>query len=272
MTLKYKTKTSGFDAGLNCVLSDLSEDAYGDVVGDPAHPMLGWDLTDFLRNPIALWSHDSRAPIGIWKGVVVKDGALRGRLHLAPLGSTKLVDELRALLDAGVIKGISVGFRPVKSEPRANGGGMHYLRQVLCEASLCSVPANPSALLTAKALGVSEQTIAMVFKQTDGQRIREARRAVRKAKLKPSAADRRLAHALEVRAKAMAKITEIDAKIAREHAASPAGQKRQQEAKTLAAYTAHASKHLDPPKVKFEEQKTWRGQKLPGPMWRGRKI
>ena len=56
--LKYRTTTSDFDTGLNCVLSDLTDDAYGDIVGDSTHSMLGWDITDFRRNPIALWSHD----------------------------------------------------------------------------------------------------------------------------------------------------------------------------------------------------------------------
>jgi HK97 family phage prohead protease len=117
--------------------------------------MLGWDIADFKKNPIALWSHSSRDPIGTWTNVVVKDRALRGTLHLAPPGSTKLVDELRALLAANVVKGISVGFRPVESKPLGNSG-THYLKQKLVEASLCAVPANPAALLTAKALGISK--------------------------------------------------------------------------------------------------------------------
>lgn len=61
-------------------------------------------------------------------------------------------------------------------------------------------------------------------------------------------------------------------KIAKE-AASPRGQQQQHEAEVLAAFTALASKHLDPPEPKFEPTvETWRGQKLPGLTWRGRKI
>src|SRR6267154_1510785 len=180
----HKTNSSEFDAGLNCILSDMTVDSYGDVIGDAAHPNLGWDTRDFLRNPIALWSHDSRSPIGTWRDVHVKDRALRGQLHLAPPGSTKLVDELRALLAANVVKGISVGFKPIEYGPRK--GGTHYLKQTLVEASLCAVPANPSALLTAKALGISGETIQKIFKPSEtssnAQRLRDCRRAIRKVK------------------------------------------------------------------------------------------
>jgi HK97 family phage prohead protease len=111
-----------FDEGLNCVLSDLTEDRFGDIVGDGSHPMLGWDVADFNRNPIALFNHQSSFPIGTWRDLHVENGALRGRLHMAPKGSSSRIDELKALLAAGVLKGISVGFIPAEHKPRDNGG------------------------------------------------------------------------------------------------------------------------------------------------------
>jgi HK97 family phage prohead protease len=313
MALIHKTNVSDFDQGLGCVLSDLSVDAYGDIVGDANDPNLGWNLDDFKKNPIALWSHSSRDPIGTWTDLHVKDRALRGHLHLAPPGSTKLVDELRALLAAGVVKGISVGFMPLEYKPRGNNGGTHYLRQKLVEASLCAVPANPSALLTAKALGISRQTIAMIFKPTDtsstAQRIRKARKGIRKAKallqqadtphkratlqraiamfekeeqqlrasMEPrmTAVDRRLARALETRAKALATVRRIDERIAAEYDASAAGQAKRHQQEIIEAFT-RASNRLpqDPPPFvpSGDGYGTWRGQKLPGPLWRGKPI
>ena len=72
--------------------------------------------------------------------------------------------------------------------PRANSGGVKYLKQELVETSLCAVPANPSALLQAKALGVSKETIKMIFKQqgkqaTLAERVARSRRAIQKAKM-----------------------------------------------------------------------------------------
>jgi HK97 family phage prohead protease len=312
MSIIHKTNEAEFDQGLNCVLSDLTEDRYGDIVGDASHPTLGWMMDDFKKNPIALFNHQSSFPIGTWKDLHVKDGALRGRLVMAPKGSSSRIDELKALLSAGVLKGISVGFIPVEQKPR-DTGGYNFLRQKLVEASLVSVPANPSALLTAKALGVSRQTIAMIFNQTEtpsiAQRIRKARKAIRKAKahlqqadtphkrevmervirhlekeerelrasLEPrqSAADRRLAHALEVRAKALATVRRIDERIAREYEASPAGQKQRQHEETLANFTRAQQRSAPqdpPPFVPKGDYGTWRGVKLLGPTWRGKPI
>jgi HK97 family phage prohead protease len=284
----HKTNEHGFDGSLNAVLSDMTVDAYGDVIGDAAHPMLGWDITDFRRNPIALWAHDTRAPIGTWKDVSVANGKLLGRLQLAPPGATKLVDELRALLAADVLKGISVGFKPTESKPLGNGG-VHYLRQTLVEASLVSTPANPAALLCAKALGVSKQTIAMVFKQGNqddfvdmgdcvGQMIddgMDADEAVAFCSVLFNE-EQRLAKALKARDRALAEVKRIDDQIANEY--SWAGQMQRQREETIANWTRAQQRMApqDPPKPTYDPRSapygTWRGQKLPGPTWRGKPI
>jgi HK97 family phage prohead protease len=279
----HKTNEYGFDEGLLATLSDLTVDAYGDIVGDAAHPMLGWDISDFRRNPIALWSHDNRAPIGTWKDVHVANGALRGRLNLAPHGSTKLVDELRALLAADVLKGISVGFKPTESKPRGNYG-THFLRQRLIEASLVATPANPSALLTAKALGISKSTIQKIFKQSEDdfvdmedcvvQMIEDGMDADEAVAFCSVNQEQRLAKALKARDRAMAEVQRIDAQIESDYSWS--AQKRRHDEQTIAAYTKQAEKHRDPPKPTYDPVNapygSWRGQKLPGPTWRGKKV
>jgi HK97 family phage prohead protease len=264
MPIIHKNNSSEFDAGLNCVLSDMTVDSYGDVIGDADHPTLGWDTRDFAKNPIALWSHDSKSPIGTWQDVHVSGGALRGRLQLAPHGTTPLVNELRALMAAHVLRGISVGFIPLESKPRGNTG-WHYTRQKLCEASLCSIPANPSALLTAKALGVSKKTIAMVFKQ-DGQddfeNVEDCVVEMLDDGMDPDEAiyfcsdlfskgrhlDPKVALAQrssEIRRRAMATIKKVSDRLAREYEASWAGQMQQQHDETIAAWT-RAQQRLAP--------------------------
>jgi HK97 family phage prohead protease len=292
MTVIKKTNTSSeFDAGLNCVLSDMTVDSYGDVIGDAAHPTLGWDTRDFEKNPIALWAHDGRAPIGTWRNVNVTNGALRGQLRLAPHGTSTLVNELRALMAAHVLRGISVGFVPIEYGPRK--GGIHYLKQKLIEASLVAVPANPSALLCAKALGVSKQTIAMIFKQDsqddfenvedcvvemldDGMDADEAIYFCSDLFSKGRSLDPKVALAQrssEVRRRAMATIKKVSARLAREYEASWKGQRERQTEQTIAAWT-RAQQRLapqDPPPFKPSEGNygTWRGVKLPGPRpWR----
>src|SRR5262245_48316294 len=75
--------------GLDFVLSDATPDRYGDIILAD-----GWDLTNFKRNPIALFSHRSDFPIGVWKNLRASDGALRGTLQLAPLGTSDRIDEV----------------------------------------------------------------------------------------------------------------------------------------------------------------------------------
>jgi HK97 family phage prohead protease len=141
-----KTHTSSADDGDEFIFSDATVDRYGDSI-DPN----GWDIRNFLRNPIALFGHQGGFPIGTWKNVQVKDGALRGRLVMAAKGTSARIDELRALRDAGILKAVSVGFSPIESEPLMQTGGTKYVRSELVEVSLVSVPANPNAMEISKA-------------------------------------------------------------------------------------------------------------------------
>jgi HK97 family phage prohead protease len=164
MSVVHKVTLSPDADGRTFVLSDTSEDNYLDVVGDSTHPELGWNLETFKKNPIALWSHDSKDPIGKWIKPRIENGALKAELVLAPVGVSPRIDELRSLIDCGILRGVSVGFIPTRSQELPSGG-VHWQRMTLVEASLCSVPANPSALLRAKKLGVGTDLIRKVFKQ-----------------------------------------------------------------------------------------------------------
>lgn len=172
------------DSPLEFIFSDGSVDAYGDVI-DPA----GWDLSDFVRNPICLLGHDPNFPVGKWSRVRVEGKALRGHLTMAPAGTSARIDEVRKLIDADILKSCSVGFVPLQAEPLPGSkkGGVRYIRQLLREVSLVSLPANANALaVQAKALGVSSTTIKSAFGQTKdaslAERQERARAMVAKAR------------------------------------------------------------------------------------------
>lgn len=151
----------GVDAGGEFVLSDATVDSYGDVVESG-----GWDLERFKSNPIALFGHSSSFPIGTWADVRVEGGKLKARLEFAQKGTSARIDELRELVSQGILKAVSVGFRPIKAEPldkTSPHGGKRYTKQELLEASVVSVPANPAALAVAKGLGISADTLAVAF-------------------------------------------------------------------------------------------------------------
>jgi HK97 family phage prohead protease len=158
--LRHKTHAETVQ-GMDFVLSDESEDRMGDVIS-----AAGWDLTNFLKNPIALFGHRNDFVIGTWEGLRSEKNALRGKLKLAPAGTSERIDEIRKLIEAGILKAVSVGFRPITSVPRRDGDkyvGEHFTRQELIETSVVSVPANPNALAIAKSLDISTDTMDLVF-------------------------------------------------------------------------------------------------------------
>jgi HK97 family phage prohead protease len=170
----HKTHTEADVHGLEFTLSDESIDRMGDIISAD-----GWQLDAFRSNPIALFNHSPNAVIGTWRNLRVQDRALRGHLVLAPKGISPRIDEIRALVEAGILKAVSVGFREIESEDRKDEhgrwAGYRFIKQELVETSLVSVPANPNALAVAKSLRISPATLDLVFAK-QGNRDQIARR------------------------------------------------------------------------------------------------
>ncbi len=100
------------------------------------------------RSVKMLWQHDPAFPIGIWdevredaKGLFVK-----GRI----LDSTQKGAEAIALIEAGAIDGLSIGYKTKKA--RRGEAGARILEDVeLWEVSLVTFPMLPTARVGAKA-------------------------------------------------------------------------------------------------------------------------
>lgn len=162
---------AGKGEGMEFVLSDATVDRYGDIV-EPD----GWDLKNFKKNPIALFGHDSRFPIGKWADLRVEGGKLIGKLQLAQRGTSFRIDELIKLVEQGILRAVSVGFRALKAEPLNEAdpyGPRRFLKQELLETSLVSVPANPAALAMAKSMNLSSETMSLAFGEEAGTRRRD---------------------------------------------------------------------------------------------------
>lgn len=164
-------------------LSDETVDRMNDTISSK-----GWELENFKRNPIALFNHISSFPIGRWNNIAVKDGQLRAHLEMAPVGTSERIDEIRRLIDAGILRATSVGFLPKETQPRMSAEGAYlgenFLRQELIETSLVSVPANPNALHIAKSLKISADTLDLIFAEpgANGTRSQQASRPHRRAR------------------------------------------------------------------------------------------
>lgn len=129
--------------------STEAEDSHGTIVRQ------SWDLSRFQANPIVLWNHDTDKPIGRAE-VRVDAGSLVADIRLAK--GIQQADEAKLLIDQGILKGVSVGFRPqniaFKSEVTGQDeDGKDTVRRIpvfenneLFEISLAPVPSNPEAL------------------------------------------------------------------------------------------------------------------------------
>ncbi len=84
-----------------------------------------------------LWQHDATQPIGVWDTIVEDARGLKvaGRL----LAEVRRGAEAAALLRAGAVDGLSIGYRATKATRRA-GGGRRLTEIELWEISLVTFP------------------------------------------------------------------------------------------------------------------------------------
>jgi HK97 family phage major capsid protein len=139
--LRYRTTVTPGE-GLDFVISDDTKDRHGTRI-NPS----GWQFGDYV--PV-LFGHDG-IPVGLWENLRVEKGKLLGRLKLGREGSSDRIDEIRSLVDQGILRAVSAGFE-VHDYGKPEKGGFDFERQTLMEASLVAVPSNPNALAQARAL------------------------------------------------------------------------------------------------------------------------
>jgi len=143
------------------VMSSSAIDRQGDIVMPE-----GIDISHFKKNPIALWSHNSNFPIGTWENIRVEGSKLLGDLKLAAAGTSKLIDELRSLVEQRILKAVSIGFGVDEAVPIKQTGGYKFTKTRLLECSLVSVPANQQALRV-KGLSLSDEAVNLFFTSDD---------------------------------------------------------------------------------------------------------
>ncbi|KEP68531.1 peptidase U35 [Thioclava dalianensis] len=114
-----------------------------------------------------LFGHDQNEPVGVWtKATEEEDG-----LHLSGSLMVKDVErarEVRALVQAGAVRGISIGFITRKALAR-KGGGRTIKSLELLEASLVVIPAHPGARVTSAKDAVSALRIAVALQRATAQ-------------------------------------------------------------------------------------------------------
>lgn len=95
--------------------------------------------------PLMLWQHDPSEPIGVWEDLAEDGKGLRGTGRFV-LETTR-GREAYALLKAGALRGLSIGYREIEAEP---DGNIRLLKKLdLMEISVVSFPANRRARIDA---------------------------------------------------------------------------------------------------------------------------
>lgn len=148
------------DREFRFVGSDETPDSYGDIVRAS-----GWDLRRYKKNPIVLFGHDGRMPVGFSKKVQVEGKRLVHDIKMAAEGTSEFIDTLVKLMNQKIVKAVSVGFQPTKDpevlrDKDGNFLGFEFNGQELLELSVVSIPANPNALALAKSWGAKDATLA----------------------------------------------------------------------------------------------------------------
>ncbi|MDQ2092527.1 HK97 family phage prohead protease [Rhodalgimonas zhirmunskyi] len=124
-----------------------ARDQGGDVVEKGAYAESLKRLAADGRRVKMLWQHDPAQPIGIWDEVREDERGLyvKGRL----LESVGRAREAAALIAAGAIDGLSIGYRTLRAAKDEKG--LRLLKELeLWEVSLVTFPMLPSARVGAK--------------------------------------------------------------------------------------------------------------------------
>ena len=132
------------------VASTDSVDSHGTIVRQ------NWQLDRYRKNPIVLWNHCTDDPIGTAE-MRLESGQLIAGVTFAK--GTEDADEVWALVEQGVLRAVSVGFRPSAFELVEMGDDfiVVYDAPELYELSVVSIPSNPDSLARAYAHSASAE-------------------------------------------------------------------------------------------------------------------
>ncbi|MCC6007595.1 MAG: HK97 family phage prohead protease [Rhodobacteraceae bacterium] len=119
-------------------------DAAGDTVQPGAYRAALERMSREGRRVKMLWQHDPAQPIGVWDSVTEDSRGLLVRGRLLP--EVQRGAECLALVRAGAIDGLSIGYRTLRAE--ADGAGRRLWELDLWEVSLVTFPLAPQARLS----------------------------------------------------------------------------------------------------------------------------
>lgn len=167
-TINFKiTEINEDERSFMAVASDNSTDRHGESIMQE-----GWDLENFIKNPVVPWGHDYyNPPVATAVEVGLKDGKLMFKPKFAtvaelssdpsnPSDWAKFVDTIYNMYKGGYLRAFSVGFIPTEMD------GDTFKKQELLEISAVTVPSNPNALALAYKEGVIDEAQRKILVKT----------------------------------------------------------------------------------------------------------
>lgn len=128
--------TKSASGSYRVLASSSSVDRQGDSIDQK-----GWDLGNFMKNPVMPWAHDYKAlPIAKVTSIETTDKGLEAEFEFASAEGNPMAQQVKNLYDNGFLNAVSVGFIPKERN------GSSITKQELLEISFVPVPANQDAL------------------------------------------------------------------------------------------------------------------------------
>jgi len=131
----------------------------------------GWELDNFIKNPVLLWGHDSRAlPIGKVTNIKRVKNSLVFNAQFA-VEENDFAAKVSKLVTGGYLNTFSVGFLPKQRD------GDKFTKQELLEISVVNVPANTDAEVS-RAFKDFQKVVKSIEKK--GKKQKKLKRKLRK--------------------------------------------------------------------------------------------
>lgn len=134
------------------VASTGDTDRMGDIIEQS-----GILLKNYKKNPLHLFAHDSTGlPIGVGPKIRVDGNKLIQEVRYVPTKGFDFPQTVFELIEAGVLRGISIGFLPLEFTFLKEGQGRRFTKIELLETSTVPIPANPEALVAGKSFDIAQ--------------------------------------------------------------------------------------------------------------------
>ncbi len=124
------------------IIEGIASTPTADRAGDVMNP----EGAKFALPMPLLWQHKADQPIGQVIAATVTKAGIKVRAQIAK-GVLPFIDDAWKLIQAGLVPGLSIGYRPIDYEPIAKTGGFNIKTWNWFELSAVTVPANAEATI-----------------------------------------------------------------------------------------------------------------------------